>query len=94
MTNFFQILGGTSGFLLWLTMLESDKMKGVIYRKNENGDTIFTPHNILSFMIAPFKHTYFWTSELILHNWIIVVFTGAIVGTIIGIFTNTIFYDN
>lgn len=82
-SNTYQIIGGLCGFVLWIYMLESNKMKGVLYRKDENNNTIFTPHNILRFMIAPFRHTYFWTTELILHNWIVMTLSGTIIGWLV-----------
>lgn len=74
------IIGGLSGFALWFTMLETDKMKGVLYRKDDNGNKVFTPCNAIAFIFAPFKYLYFWTTELIIHNWIVVTIGGVFCG--------------
>lgn len=73
-------IGGIVGFGVWLAMLESDKMSGILFRKNAEGQKVFTPWNIVSFAIAPFKYTYFWTTELIYHNWIVVTSLGVLAG--------------
>lgn len=81
---FIVIIGFLVGFLIWLSLLESNQMKGVIFRQNDNGEPVFTPQNILLFFIAPFKHTFFWTPVLFQHNWIIVtIFTTLFIFLII-----------
>lgn len=84
-SKIYPVIGGGAGFALWLAMLESDKMSGVIFRKNDEGEKVFTPQNIWKFFCAPFKHVYFWTSELIIHNWIIVTAIGASIGYVIAV---------
>ena len=66
------IAGGSLGFVAWLFMLESEKMTGVIFRKDEHGEEVFTPSNIVLYAKAPFNtnHKYFWTPEFFTHNWV------------------------
>ena len=89
LTNIYPAIGGGVGFILWVVMLESNKMSGVIFRKNDEGEKIFTPQNIWSFFCAPFKHVYFWTSELIIHNWIVITAIGMFIGYFIAVLVNS-----
>ena len=79
--------GTIIGFCVWLASLESDKMSGIIFRQNSEGNLIFTPKNILLYMVAPFKkqNYYFWQSPFLQHNWIVMTTTGLILGALEGL---------
>lgn len=74
------IVGGLVGYCVWLVLLESEKMTGVIFRQNDAGEKIFTPQNILLYMIAPFQHSFFWSPYFFQHNWIVMTTFGIIYG--------------
>lgn len=76
-------LGACVGYAAWLHELESDQMKGIIFRSNERGEKVFTPYNVLLYMAAPFQYTFFWSTEFLVHNWVVMCCAGAITGTIL-----------
>lgn len=80
----FTIIGSCVGFATWVCSLESEKMRGVIFRQNEEGEKIFTPSNIILFMKAPFQHSFFWSYEFLKHNWIVTTVCGAMCGLLIA----------
>jgi hypothetical protein len=81
--NYCPVIGGALGGLLWLALLESPSMGGVIFRKDENGNDVFTPENIVKYIEAPFVHDFFWTQvDFYQHNWIIMCGLGALFGTL------------
>jgi len=82
--NSYQLIGGTIGLALWLALLEGPKMKGILFRLDSEGNMVFTPHNIINFIKAPFRHPYFWTPEFFTHNWILMAFTGIAVGYLLS----------
>lgn len=73
----YSIAGAGVGLLLWLIMLESPGMGGVLIRTDENGNRIFTPNNIPEYIKSPFKHAFFWKPEFLIHNWIVMTSIGA-----------------
>lgn len=70
-TNY-PIVGILIGFIVWLIMLESDQMGGIIFRKDSDGIFVFSPINIWNMLCAPFEYLYFWNMEFWIHNWIVV----------------------
>ncbi len=72
----FGIIGGCIGFGLWVALLESEQMSGIIFRCDDTGAKIFTPQNILLYMVAPFHHLFFWYPPFLQHNWIIMTILG------------------
>jgi|SaaInlStandDraft_4_1057021.scaffolds.fasta_scaffold16374_2 hypothetical protein len=80
----FIVSGAIIGFIIWVCMLGCNKMKGTLVRPNDKGEMIFTPINIWNFMIAPFKHTFFWTHyTFYIHNWILMCSMGSLLGQLI-----------
>ncbi len=78
------IIGGVLGFIFFISELESPSMGGVLFRPNGDGIKEISWGSIKSIMIAPFKYTEFWTNyELHSINWIIMVFTGGLIGSFI-----------
>ena len=77
------LLGGLFGLGAWVILLEGPGMGGVIFRKDENNNTIFTPKNIVGYLKAPFNEEYFWTNKnFYQHNWILMMCAGAIIGSL------------
>lgn len=77
--------GGCLGFCLWLVLLESDEMKGILFRQNDDGVNIFTPQNIVLYMMAPFQYSFFWSSSFLQHNWIVMTVSGVVGGVMSSI---------
>ena len=74
------IIGGVTGFVTWAALLEGPKMGGVIFRRDSNNNTVFTPNNVVEYLKAPFKYEYFWRDDFFQHNWIVMCGTGALMG--------------
>jgi hypothetical protein len=49
-----------------------------------DGNMVFTPHNVISFIKAPFKHSYFWTPSFFTNNWILMTSAGITAGYILS----------
>lgn len=85
----FQIMcgcvGGCVGASLWLASLESGQMSNIIFRQNDVGEKIFSPQNILLYIIAPFQYSFFWSPQFLKHNWIIMTACGTLCGLSLGI---------
>lgn len=82
--NYYLLGGGLMGFIIWTALLEGPEMGGIIFRKDEFGNDIFTPKNILSYIKAPFHEEYFWTKiSFYQHNWIIMTVVGGLFGSLI-----------
>ena len=81
----YQLVGGVIALAIWLALLEGPKMKGIIFRKDSDGNTVFTPHNIVNFIKSPFVHSYFWTPEFFTNNWILMTSTGIMVGYLVSL---------
>ena len=73
------IFGILFGYVTWLILLESEQMGGIIFRKDSDGNMVFSPINIWNMMLAPFKYHYFWKPEFWPHNWIIMCGCGIFI---------------
>ena len=84
--NSYQLIGGVIGLSLWLALLEGPKMKGVLFRQDSEGNMVFTPHNVINFIKAPFKYSYFWTPDFFTNNWILMTSVGITAGYLLSCF--------
>jgi hypothetical protein len=71
-------MGGLVGYVMFLTYLESKPMGNIIFR-----DGIFSPLNIVRYMINPFIACHLWHPSLLRANWIIMTCLGSIIGYMI-----------
>lgn len=75
--NYF-LVGSACGFGLFVFLLEY-KMGSVLFREG-----IFSPRNLIKFMKSPFNSVFLWYPRLWMHNWVIMVLSGGLIGNIMG----------
>jgi len=79
----YPIAGALLGYIGWLILLESEKMGNIVFRKDFEGNAVFSPRNIFNMMLGPFKHAYFWGVEFWQHNWILMCIGGIAIEYVI-----------
>jgi len=74
------IAGAIFGFLLFLTNLESEDMKGVLIRVDQTGQKKCNPCGLVPYIIDPFLSRTLWYPQLLGVNWIVMTTVFAVCG--------------
>ena len=48
----YPIVGGIVGYMVWLILLENDDMGQIVFRKDADGNNVFSPANIGNMMLV------------------------------------------
>ncbi len=72
-------IGAFVGFLIFVGLLEGNGMGKILWREGE-----FSPRGLLKYMKSPFVQKYLWYPSLWRHNWIIMTFTGGLIGGLLS----------
>lgn len=72
------LLGIILGFIFF-TMYVANFVKGVIFRMNDQGNLVFTPHNLLNLSIYPIYNIDFWSPKM----WTLNFFLYIVISTFI-----------
>lgn len=67
----FAILGVINGFILFTVNLESDGMRGILIRVDQNGEKRCNPNGLINYLINPFISQTLWYPQLLCVNWIV-----------------------
>lgn len=69
------MLGSTIGITSF-TIYVSLFVKGIIFRPNDEGNTVFTPGNLFDLAIYPLESTDFWMPKMWTINFVIHLFSS------------------
>ena len=85
MTHIGGLIGGFSGFIAFIALLESKGLGSILYRNGR-----FTLGGLLLYLKSPFFQLYLWYPKLWIHNWILMTIIGYIMGYTVSYGTSMI----